>query len=170
VLLLTDPIDDFVVQSLHQYKDKPLKAADKGQPGGDQVDAAKKEHFQPLLDFFKQQVTEVKDVRLSGRLKDSAACLVSDDADMGAHMERILQRMGREVPASKRVLELNADHPALQAVQNVFQGDRNDPRIPLYCRLLYDEALIGEGSKVTDVAAFAKRINELLLRDATPRG
>src|SRR5262249_22485121 len=101
---------------------------------------------------------------------DSAACLVSDEADMGAHMERILQRMGREVAASKRVLELNADHPAMQAVQRVFQADSTDPRLPLYCRLLYDEALIGEGSKVIDVAAFAKRINELLLRDASPRG
>lgn len=166
VLLLTDPIDDFVVQSLHQYKEKNLKAADKGQAGDSEVDAAKKEHFKTLIDFMKEKITDVKDVRLSGRLKDSAACLVSDDADLGAHMERILQRMGRDVPTSKRVLELNPDHAAVQAVNALVLKDKNDPRLDLYCRLLYDQALIGEGSKVTDVAAFARRINELLMRDS----
>lgn len=166
VLLLTDPIDDFVVQSLHQYKEKNLKAADKGPAGDSEVDAARKEQFKMLVDFIKEKITDVKDVRLSGRLKESAACLVSDDADLGAHMERILQRMGRDVPTSKRVLELNPDHAAVQAVNALVHKDKNDPRLDLYCRLLYDQALIGEGSKVTDVAAFARRVNELLTRDA----
>jgi molecular chaperone HtpG len=167
VLLLTDPIDDFVVQALHQYKDKPLRAADKGQTDEAEVDATKKEQFRPLLDFFKERLPDVKDVRLSSRLKESAACLVSDEAELGAHMERIMQRMGRDTPASKRILELNPDHVAVQAVQNLLQRNKSDPRLELYCRLLYDEALIGEGSKVTDVAAFARRINEMLTRDAT---
>ena len=82
VLLLTDPIDDFVIQALHQYKDKPLKAADKGQAGEVEVDAARKEQFQALLDFCKEKLPDVKDVRLSSRLKESASCLVSDEAEL----------------------------------------------------------------------------------------
>lgn len=166
VLLLTDPIDDFVVQSLHQYKGKNLKAADKGTASEGEVEAAKKEQFKELVELLKGKLTQVKDVRLSTRLKDSAACLVSDETDMGAHMERLLQRMGREVPTAKRILEINADHPTVQAINEVLHKDKNDPRLDAYCGLLYDQALIGEGSKLQDVASFAKRINELLVRDA----
>jgi molecular chaperone HtpG len=83
-------------------------------------------------------------------------------------MERLMQRMGRgeDLPASKRILELNADHPAVEALRQRFEKDRTDARLEMYCRLLYDEAVIAEGSKVKDPLAFARRINELLVKDA----
>src|SRR5262249_23040196 len=78
VLLLTDPIDEFVVQGLHEYKDKKLKAVDKGKLDLPDVTEEKKKAFQPLLDFVKEKLGDLKDVRLSNRLKESAASLVPD--------------------------------------------------------------------------------------------
>jgi molecular chaperone HtpG len=168
VLLLTEPIDEFVVQGLPEYKGKKLRAVDRGQVDPVEVDAGKKKAFQPLLDFIKERIGEIKEARLSTRLKESAACLVAGEGEMGAHMERLLRRIGRaqELPESKRILELNADHPAVAAVQQLFARDAADPRLEKYCRLLYEQAVLAEGSKVKDPAAFARRINELLARDA----
>ena len=168
VLLLTEPIDEFVVGALTEYKGKRLKAVDKGEVNGTAVDEDKKKRFQPLLDFIKTKLPEVKEVRLSHRLKESAACLVSDEYAMGAHLERVMQRIGRgnEIPEDKRILEVNPDHPAVVAVQQRFERDAQDARLETYCRILYDEAVIAEGSRVKDPVAFARRINELLAKDA----
>ena len=94
VLLMTEPIDEFAVEALGEYKGKKLKAADKGAPSIT-VDEQKKEKYQSLLELLKNRLAEVKEVRLSTRLKDSASCLVSEEGDMGAHMERLMKRMGR---------------------------------------------------------------------------
>src|SRR5207248_8757517 len=160
VLLLTDPIDEFVVQSLTEFKGKKLKAIDKGDLGGPAVDEAKKKRFGPLLDYMKEKLGDVREVRLSSRLKESAACLVDDEYALGAHMERLMQRIGRggELPPAKRVLEVNPDHPAVEAVQKLFEKDAHDERVEKYCRLFYDEAVIAEGSRVKDPAALARRI------------
>jgi molecular chaperone HtpG len=168
VLLLTDPIDEFVAGALTEYKGKRLKAADKGEQDQAAIAEDKKKQFQPLLDYMKERLGEVKEVRLSNRLKASAACLVADEGAVGAHLERLMQRMGKanELPPSKRILEVNADHPAVQAMQRRFVKDAQDARLEIYCRLLYDEAVIAEGSKVKDPLAFAQRINELLVKDA----
>ena len=166
VLLMTEPIDEFAVEALGEYKGKKLKAADKGAPKAT-VDEQKNEKFKGLLELLKGRLGEVKEVRLSTRLKDSAACLVSEEGDMGAHMERLMKRMGRiDAPETKRILELNADHPAVEALHSVFEKDATDARIENYARILYDEALIAEGSKIKDSLAFSKRINELLAKDA----
>jgi molecular chaperone HtpG len=168
VLLLTDPVDEFVVQALPEYKGKHLRAADRGDLPGAEVEASRREAFQGLLDFLKGKLPEVKDVRLSRRLRESAACLVADEGEVGAHLERLMQRLGRagEFQPGKRVLEINPDHAAVEAVRKVHAQDASDPRLEGYCRLLYDEAVLGEGSKVPDPAAFARRINDLLARDA----
>ncbi len=168
VLLLTDPVDEFVVHGLPEYKGKKLKAVDRG-PLDQAVDEGKKKDFQPLLDYFKEKLPEIKEARLSARLKESAVCLVADEGAMGAHLERLLRRMGKgeELPESKRILEVNADHPAVAALKARLAKDPADPRLEVYCRLLYDEAVIAEGSKVKDPAALARRINELVARDAS---
>jgi molecular chaperone HtpG len=73
---------------------------------------------------------------------------------------------GEEVPETKRILELNAGHPAVQALQALHRAAPDDPRVEDYARLLYDQAVIAEGSTVKDPAAMARRINALLARDA----
>jgi molecular chaperone HtpG len=169
VLLFTEPIDEFVTQALTEYKGKKLKAIDKGELPGAAVDEETKKRYQALLDWLKGKLgDDVKEVRLSARLKESAAVLVSDEWAMGPQMARLLERMGRggEVPPSKRVLELNPAHPAVEAVQKVYAKDANDARLEKYGRLLYDQALIAEGSRVKDPAALARTVNELLVKDA----
>jgi molecular chaperone HtpG len=169
VLLFIEPIDEFVTQALTEYKGKKLKAIDKGELPGAAVDDETKKRYQPLLDFLTGKLgAEVKEVRLSARLKESAACLVADEWAMGPQMARMMERMGRggEVPASQRVLELNPSHPAVEAVQKLHAKDANDARLEKYGRLLYDEALIAEGSRVKDPAALARTINELLIKEA----
>jgi len=168
VLLLTDPVDEYLVSALHEYKGKRLKAVDRAdaQPLADK-DAEEK--FKPLLSALKPKLAdEVKDVRLTARLKDSAAVLVADEGAMGAHLERLLQRMGRgeDVPAARRTLELNPDHPAVQALRALAEKSPDDPRVEAYGRLLYEQAVVAEGSRIKDPAGFARRVNELIAKVA----
>jgi molecular chaperone HtpG len=169
VLLLTDPVDEYLVSALHEYKGKRLKAVDRADAQAPEVDKAKQEQFRPLLDALKAKLAdEVEDVRLSSRLKESAAVLVAEGGAIGAHLERLLQRMGRgeELPPTKRTLELNGDHPAVQALRKLQQDNPDDPRVESYGRLLYEQALVAEGSRIKDPSGFAKRVNELIAKVA----
>jgi molecular chaperone HtpG len=170
VLLLTDPIDEFMVSGLREYKGKRLKAVDRGDIEETKEDKTKEEseRFKGLLDYLKSKLEEVSEVRLSKRLKSSAACLVAPEWGMTAHMERLMERMGRgELAAgAKRVLEVNPEHAAIIAMRELHEKEPDDARLEAYARLLYDQAVLAEGSKVKDPSAFARRINELLARDA----
>ncbi len=169
VLLLTETIDEYLASLLRDYKGKQLKAVDKGEmekdPSAEEKLKEAGERLKGALELLKKKLeTDVKDVRLSSRLKESAAILVADDWGMTAHMERLMERMGRgaEMPDSKRVLELNPDHPVVAAIQKMAEKDVLDPRIESYGRLLLDQATIAEGSKIKDPAGFAKRVNALI--------
>jgi molecular chaperone HtpG len=167
VLLMTDPVDEFLVNSLTEFEGKQLKAVDRGQlDEGDAASEEEQKELQPLFDALSERIERVKEVRLSKRLRESAACLVADEYGMGAHMERLMKRMGRgeELPPSERVLELNSEHPAVLALRKIFENDPQDPRVEDYGRLLYDQAVLAEGSKVEDPAALARRINALISR------
>jgi molecular chaperone HtpG len=167
VILLSDPVDEYVVSNLPEYKGKRLKAADKGDvPSDDSAEQKQKaEHFKPLLETLKQRLgADVKDVRLSHRLKESAACLVADEYGPTAHMERLMHRLGQaETPMGfKRILELNPEHSVVQKLRQLRESNAEDPKIETYARLLLDEATIAEGSTIKDPAAFARRVNELI--------
>jgi molecular chaperone HtpG len=170
VLLLSDPIDEFMIPALHEYKGKKLQAADRGELTPEKKDEKKEEneHFQKLFEHLKSKLPEVSAVRLSSRLKESAACLVAGEGELSANMERLMQRLGRgqELGASKRILELNGEHPAVAALRDLYDKSPDDPRIEQYARLFYDQAVIAEGSKVKDPVAFARRINDLLVKDS----
>jgi molecular chaperone HtpG len=167
VLLLTDPIDEFVIPNLHEYKGKQLKAVDRGSlDEQDKTEVPGSEEFKPLFETLKTKLPEVSDIRLSRRLTESASCLVADESGMTAHYERLMNKLGRtEVGESKRVLELNAEHPTVKGLKSLSESSPGDPRIELFGRLLYEQAVIAEGSKVKDPAGFAKRINELIAKD-----
>lgn len=168
VLLLTDPADEFVVDSLHEYKGKQLKAIDKAGIDQTKLSDEVKTKFQPLCDYFKEKIGDIGDARVTNRLKESAVCLVSDEHAISASMERLLQRMQRDkpMPAMKRILEINPEHALVQALATLLEKDRNDARLERQARLLYDQAVILEGSKVKDPLTFAQRLNELLLNEA----
>ena len=165
VLLLTDPIDEFAIPNLFEYKGKQIKAVDRGDLNeGDKTAPEGSEQFQNLFTELKTKIPEVGDVRLSRRLKESASCLVASDAGMTAHYERLMQRLGRlDDQESKRILELNGEHPTVMGLKQLYEKNASDPRVELFGRLLYEQAVIAEGSKIKDPNGFAKRINELML-------
>ncbi|MBP1628922.1 MAG: htpG [Holophagaceae bacterium] len=167
VLLLTEPIDEFVIPGLPDYKGKPLKAADRTVPEQSPEEKARLEAasqgFTPLFETLKSRIQEVKEVRLSSRMKESPACLVPDEGAMGASLERLLRKMGRSTEEpSKRILELNPEHPLVKTLQGLHEQNAGDEKVENLGRLLYEEALIAEGSRLEDPSAFIRRINALV--------
>ena len=106
----------------------------------------------------------MKEVRVTTRLKDSPACLVSEENTPGAHMEKIMKAMGQEVPASKQVLEINVEHPVIANLNVRYEKDPKDTELEEWVRLVYEGALIAEGQMVPDPLAYSKRVNALLLK------
>lgn len=168
VLVLTDDIDDMIIGGLGEHKGKKLKSVVKGDIVLDKTEEKDKKEaekkFGKLLDLIKDRLKDdVKEVRFSGRLKDSAVCLVADEGDLDPNMERLLKAMGQEVPTGKRILEINPSHPLVASMQAMFEKDVRDPALGEYSDLLYDQALILEGSKPKDPAAFTKVVAKLMV-------
>ncbi len=171
VLVMTDEIDDFIMLDLQEYKGKKIKNVVKGSITLDQTGQAQKEKakekFEKLLAMIKEQLKdEVKDVRVSGRLTDSACCLVADEGGLDPQMEKLLRSMGQEVPGSKRILEINPSHQIFDAMNDLMSKDGNETTLKEYIGLLYDQALLLEGTKLKDPAAFAKAVSKLMLENA----
>ena len=163
VLLMTDPVDEWVVQALTEYDGKALKSAEKGDLTLDKVDDEQKEAFNALLSFIKGQLeNKVKEVKPSARLKDSVACLSADDLDMSAYMEKILKASGQKLPDIKRVLELNMQHPVMARIKTLFEKDRNNPALKDYSQMLYDLAVIGEGGKLDNASRFSRLVGDMM--------
>jgi len=172
VLIMTDDIDDIIMSGLQEYKGKKIKSVIKGDISLDKTEQAEKEKskekFEKLLAKMKEQLKdEVKDVRLSGRLTDSACCLVADEGGLDPQMEKMLRAMGQDVPSSKRVLEINPAHGVFEVMNRFLEKGGQDDLIQEYTDLLYNQALLLEGSKLKDPAGFAKAIARLMLDNVT---
>ncbi len=175
VLIMVDDIDDFIMGNLAEYKGKKLKSVIKGDISLDKTEKAGKREaekkFRALLELIKHQLKEdVKDVRLSGRLKDTACCLVADEGALDPNMEKLLKAMGQVIPENKRILEINPTHPIFEAMNKVFEKEPKSIVLEEYIRLLYDQALLLEGSKPKDPAAFASAVTRLMLKDVERKG
>jgi len=168
VLIMLEDIDD-VIMSSFEYKGKKFKSAIKGDVTLDESEKEEKEKagkkYKKLLDLIKDRIDDVKEVRLSGRLKDSTCCLVGDEGEMDLQMENLLKSMGQAVPERKRILEINPSHPIFEAMNNIFKEDRKSSVLADYTDLLYNQALLLEGSKPKDSAAFAKIISKLMVEN-----
>ncbi|MFW5989087.1 MAG: molecular chaperone HtpG [Desulfosudaceae bacterium] len=163
VLLMTDPVDEWVVSALTEYDGKPLKSAEKGDLGLDDVDEDRQKDYGELFSHMQSALDDkVKEVKPSTRLRDSVACLTGDTYDMSAYMEKILKASGQEIPASKRVLEVNTDHPAVQKVKEMFEADKEQERLNDFIGVIYDLALIGEGGRVENPARLSRVVGELV--------
>ena len=167
VLLWTDPVDEYLTESLREFDGKKLVDLGKGEVkfGSEEEQKAEKEALEKasgeLKDFLesvkKTLETKISDVRVSSRLTDSACCLVAQENAMPPSMIRMMRAMHQEVPEDKRILELNPSHPLIKKLA----ADGNDAEA---IGLLYDAALVAEGSPVADGAAFARKITELMLK------
>ena len=176
VLFMTDPVDEWVVQAMTEYDEKPLKAVDRGDISLDSEEEkqekekkreeAQKE-FSDLISLIADRLKDkVKEVRFSNRLTDSACCLVAEEYGMNANMERIMKAMNQAVPESKRVLELNPNHAILKAMAGIHQQDQSAPALADYADLLYDQALLTEGSPIKDPLRFTRLVSELMVKAA----
>jgi molecular chaperone HtpG len=172
VLLLVDPIDEFMMRVMTEYGSKKFQALGKGTVDlGGSADEKKKEEedrkdrekaMGGVLEAFKTRLdAHVKDVRVSTRLKESAVCLVDDDNQLSPHLERLLNP-GQPVQARRRILEVNPNHPVLAGLQKRIEAQADDPRVQDYIDLLYGQALLAEGEELPDPRRFNAVLTELL--------
>ena len=165
VLLLSDPIDEWVVNHMMDYKETALKSVAKGGLELDDSDSkeSKKEKkaTEKKLKSLVEGITKalgdkVKEVRVSTRLTDSPSCLVADENDIGANMERLMKSMGQEMPTTVPIMEINPDHDLISYM------DENKDNLDDWSQVLYDQALLSEGGKLEAPADYVRRINSLL--------
>lgn len=171
VLLCNDPIDEWVMGSLTTYKDKKLQSITRNDLDLDSAEEKKtkeeenkslKERFLPLIEKMKTFLAEnIKDVVISDRLSTTPACLVNAANDPSANMERLMSRMGSEfqMPKNKRILELNLKHPLFDVMMTKSEEEQKT-----WSEILYNQALLTEGSSLPDPSKFSKQISDLMTR------
>jgi molecular chaperone HtpG len=168
VLLLSERVDEWLVSSLTEFEGKALKSVTQGELDlGELEDEEEKaaqektgKDFETVISKIKTTLGDtVSDVRLTHRLTNSPACLVTGEHDMSANLERILKSAGQAVPGSKPTLELNPEHPLVLKLK----GETDAEQFNDLTQVLFDQALLAEGGQLDDPATFVRRLNELLL-------
>ena len=168
VLILTDRIDEWLMSHLMEFEGKKFQDVAKGTLDlGDLEDPAEKaaneaveKQFVDLLARIQSLLGEkVETVRITHRLTDSPACLVVNEDEMGMQMRRILESAGQAVPGTKRIFELNPTHPLVTKLNAETDEDRfNDLTL-----VLFDQAMLAEGSHLEEPTSYVSRLNNLLL-------
>ncbi|HHU55409.1 MAG TPA: molecular chaperone HtpG [Acholeplasmataceae bacterium] len=170
VLVLTDDVDEFAINVMHQYNKKQFKAINQGDLN--LLDEEEKEKIKtlneekkPLLDKIKEVLKdEVTNVVLSERLTESAVCLVSTEG-ISFEMEKVIANMpSDEKPKAEKILEINPNHQLFKALEKIYL--ENPLEIEDYAHLLYSQALLIEGFELEDPLSFANKINELIIKSA----
>ena len=169
VLLMTDRVDEWALNYLHEFDGTPMQSVAKGAVdlGTLQDDAEKKAaeeaavSFKPILEKLKEALKDkAEDVRVTTRLVDSAACLVVQDHGMSTQLARMLKQAGQEAPETKPILEVNAEHALVKKLE---ASTANEALFGDLAHILFDQALLAEGGLPDDPAAYVKRVNSLLV-------
>jgi molecular chaperone HtpG len=169
VLLMTDRVDEWALNYLHEFDGTPLQSVAKGAVdlGKLQDDAEKKAleeaavSFKPILEKLKEALKDkAEDVRVTTRLVDSAACLVVQDHGMSTQLARMLKQAGQDAPETKPILEVNAEHPLVKKLE---ASSESEALFVDLAHILFDQALLAEGGLPDDPAAYVKRVNSLLV-------
>lgn len=168
ILYLTDEVDEFALQVMRDYSEKPFKSISQGDLDLDSEEEKKErekaqEENKDLLTSLKDSLSgKVADVRISSRLKSHPVCLVAQDG-VSLEMEKVFDQMP-ESPGLKanKVLEINSDHPIFEALKNVYQNHKED--LASYGSLLYDQALLIEGFPIEDPLEFSNKLCELMIQ------
>jgi molecular chaperone HtpG len=169
VLYLSDPVDELMVQSLHEFQEHKLKSVTKGRVelGTDEEKKQteeqmkqKEEEYKSFLEACQKKLDEyVKQIRVSSRLVDSPACLVTEEHEYSPHLERLLQKGKGGGPKQRRIMELNPDHPIVRKLHDRFKANSDDATLGDAIELLFELALVAEGSEIADPV----RLNRLTL-------
>ncbi|MGE4370371.1 MAG: molecular chaperone HtpG [Burkholderiaceae bacterium] len=167
VLLLSDRVDEWMLTYLREFDGKSLVSIAKGGLDLESLadDDEKKhqaqvaEEFKPVIDRLKEALGDrVKDVRVTGRLVDSPACVVVDEHELSPHILRMLKAAGQAAPEVKPILEINPEHALIARIKQAANDDFAE-----WAQLLLDQAMLAEGAALNDPASFVKRMNRLLL-------
>ena len=172
VLLLTDPVDEVWVGSVAEFDGKPLQSVAKGEVDLDSEEGKseaereeQQKEFADLLAWLKETLGDhVTEVRLSTRLTESPACLITPTFGITPALARMYRASGQVVPVGKRILELNPNHPLVTGLRQAHQDRGDDPSIGETAELLYGTALLAEGGALDDPARFAELLANRLAR------
>ena len=175
VLLLTDPVDPFAISGLQKFEEHALSSAMDDKLELDEASEEDKKQFEddkkrvePLVERFKNVLTEkVKEVRVSHRLHDSPVCLVVPDGGVAPHIEQLMRAQNPDLPATKRILEINPKHPVIERLSHGLEQG-SEGWVSDWMQLLYDQALIAEGSPIDDPGAFSRRLSTVMASAANP--
>ena len=169
VLFFVDPVDEWLVDSFREFEGKKLVDIARGNIsfGSETEQKAEKEanekasaDLKPFLEKVKEQLKDhVSDVRISSRLAESPCCLVASENALSPSMIRMMRAMKQDVPEEKRILEVNAAHPLVEKAKGLDGDDFADA-----VELLFDQALIAEGSPVPNPSRFAKLLTALMMK------
>ncbi len=170
VLLLSDRVDEWMLSYLRDFDGKALVSIAKGGLDLEQLaDEEEKKHqaevaenLKPLVERLKTALGDkVKEVRVTGRLVDSPACVVVDEHELSPHLMRMLKAAGQNAPEVKPILEINPEHALIGRLQAAPDAEFGE-----WALLLLDQAMLAEGASLAEPAAFVKRMNQLLLNQA----
>ncbi len=168
VLLLSDRVDDWLMNHLQEFDGKAFQDVARGEldlSSDTEEDKAEQEKIAKESEGLVERLGavlkgKVEEVRATNRLTESAACLVVGEADMGAQMRRIMEAAGQPVPESLPVLEVNPTHPLVQ----MLDQESDEDRFADLTSVIFDQASLAEGGQLEDPAAFVTRLNKLLLK------
>jgi molecular chaperone HtpG len=160
VLYLRDPVDELLIQHLHEFEGKRLKSVSKGKVQLGTEDEKKEleeqvkkkeEEYANFLQACQKRLDEfVKQLRLSTRLVESPACLVTEEHEYSPHLERLLQKGKGGGAKQRRIMELNPSHPIIARLYDRYSANGDDPAVGYSVELLFELALIAEGSEIAD--------------------
>lgn len=168
VLLLSDRVDEWLVQHLMEFEGKQLQSVAKGELDLSKLDSEEDKQAQEKVEAEARNMVEhikkvladkVDDVRVSHRLTSSPSCIVLKDHDMALYMQQLLKQAGHEMPNTKPSLEINPTHPLLQRME----AETDDERFAEWSSVLLDQAILAEGGQLEDPAGFVNRLNKLML-------
>ncbi|MBQ1265725.1 MAG: molecular chaperone HtpG [Proteobacteria bacterium] len=174
VLYLIDPYDEILFANVPEVQGKKIVFIGRGEvelgseeekkEQREKLESQKKD-YNALMDALKDKLSnEIESVRLSSRLTTSPACLVSQEGDMSPQLQRLISKMGHNnMPQTKRILEINPNHPLLQKLLTKFGANDKDPMIGKYAQLLYGQSLLAEGSPLPDPVEYTKLVTELMV-------
>lgn len=168
VLLLSDRVDEWLVQHLMEFDGKQLQSVAKGELDLSKLESEEDKKAQEkveaearnMVEHIKKVLAEkVEDVRVSHRLTSSPSCIVLKDHDMALYMQQLLKQAGHEMPNTKPSLEINPTHPLLKRME----AETDDERFAEWSSVLLDQAILAEGGQLEDPAGFVNRLNKLML-------
>jgi molecular chaperone HtpG len=165
VLFLVDPVDEMLVQWMPEYDGKKLKSVAKGLADleDDRDLSQKSSDFSKLMDALQAKLDErVRQVRLSGRLTSSPACLVVADHDISPNLEKMLNQAKGETTRQKRIMEINPDHEILVKLRERLQSNPDDPIVDDFANVLFGYALLAEGSELEEPQKFNQALLKVL--------